>query len=247
MAATTPGRLHGGLATSLLPLLALIAGVLSFTSPCTLPLIPGYLGYMSGVSSARGRVLGAAALFVLGFSIVFTGLGAVASVIGVLLLTHRVLLERVAGATIVVLGLFVLGLARPAFLLRDERPLLSRTRPGPGGALLLGVAFALGWTPCVGPVLSAILLLASSQATLASGALLLLLYSLGLGVPFLAAAVLLDRFHGIGSWLQRRAPILNAAGGALLIAMGALVLVGQLQQVLSPALELYTRLRWPPI
>jgi cytochrome c-type biogenesis protein len=202
---------------------------------------------MSGVSSARGRTLGAAGLFVLGFSVVFTGLGAVASVVGVILLSHRLLLERIAGATIILLGFFVLGLARPAFMLREERPLLSRTRPGPGGALMLGVAFALGWTPCVGPVLSAILLLASSQETLTSGALLLLLYSLGLGIPFLAAALLLDRFHVVGSWLQRRGPLLNAAGGALLIAMGALVLLGQLQQVLSPALELYTRLRWPPI
>jgi cytochrome c-type biogenesis protein len=233
--------------TPLLPLLALVAGILSCSSPCTLPLIPGYLGYMSGVSSARGRALGAALLFVLGFSIVFTALGAAASGLGALLLEHRAVIEKFAGAAIILLGLFVLGLVRPAVLLREARPLLARARPGPGGALLLGLAFAFGWTPCIGPVLAAILLLAGDQGTVASGAALLLLYSLGMGIPFVLAALFLDRFHGIARWLRGHGAALNAVGGLLLIAMGTLVLVGRLNEVLAPALGLYAQLRWPPI
>jgi cytochrome c-type biogenesis protein len=230
-----------------LPLLALAAGALSFSSPCTLPLVPGYLGYMSGVSSSRGRTVAAAGLFVIGFAVVFTSLGAVASELGSLLLLHRPLIEKLAGALIVVLGLFVLGLAPLPFLMREGRPFLDRIRPGPSGALLLGAAFAFGWTPCVGPVLGSILLLASGQRTVAAGALLLFLYSLGLGLPFLAAALFLDRFRSVSAWLRRHAAPINAAGGLLLVAMGALVFLGRLDQVLSPALELYARLKWPPI
>jgi len=235
------------LAPSLLALLAVAAGVLSFSSPCTLPLVPGYLGYLSGVSSRRGRALGAAALFVLGFSLVFTALGAGASSVGALLAGHRVLLDRVAGALIVFLGLLVMGLIRVPLLMREGRPLLGHVRPGPSGALLLGVAFAVGWTPCVGPVLGAILSLAVTQATALAGALLLFLYSLGLGLPFLAAAVCLERFRALGGWLRRHALAIDATGGLLLVAMGVLVFTDRLNQVLAPALELYAQLRWPPI
>jgi cytochrome c-type biogenesis protein len=230
-----------------LPLLAVLAGLLSFSSPCTLPLVPGYLGYMSGVSSSRGRTLGAAALFVTGFSLVFTALGAGASSLGALLIEHRLLLERIAGALIVLMGLLLLGLLRPSFLLREGRPLIERVQPGPSGALFLGVAFAVGWTPCVGPVLGSILLLAGGQGTLTAGALLLFLYSLGLGLPFLAAALFLDSFRSVSGWLRRHSTAVNTTGGALLVVMGALVFLGQLTQVLSPALELYARLKWPPI
>ena len=230
-----------------LPLLALAAGALSFSSPCTLPLVPGYLGYMSGVSSRRGRALGAAGLFVIGFAIVFTALGAVASELGAALLEHRPLIAKLAGALIVLLGLFVLGLAPLPFLMREGRPFMERVRPGPSGALLLGAAFAFGWTPCVGPVLGSILLLAAGQRTLAAGALLLFLYSLGLGLPFLAAALFLERFRTVSGWLRGHSAAINATGGLLLIAMGVLVFTGRLTEVLSPALELYVRLKWPPI
>jgi cytochrome c-type biogenesis protein len=230
-----------------LPLLAVLAGVLSFSSPCTLPLVPGYLGYMSGVSSSRGRTAGAAALFVTGFAVIFTALGAGASMLGVLLLEHRLLLEKAAGILIVVLGLFVLGLVRLPLLMREGRPLMERVRPGPSGALLLGVGFAFGWTPCVGPVLGSILVLAGGQGTATAGALLLLLYSLGLGVPFLAAALFLDRFAAASGWLRRHALAVNSTGGLMLVAMGALVFLGQFASVLSPVLELYARLKWPPL
>jgi cytochrome c-type biogenesis protein len=230
-----------------LPLLALAAGVLSFSSPCTLPLVPGYLGYMSGISSGRGRTVAAAGLFVIGFAIVFTSLGAVASELGAALLLHRPLIEKLAGGLIVILGLFVLGLAPLPFLMREGRPLMELVRPGPSGALLLGAAFAFGWTPCVGPVLGSILLLASGQRTVAAGALLLFLYSLGLGIPFLVAALFLDRFRSVSGWLRRHAVVINAIGGVLLVVMGALVFLGRLTEFLSPALELYARLKWPPI
>lgn len=230
-----------------LPLLALAAGVLSFSSPCILPLIPGYVGYMSGVAGSRGRTLGAAVLFVLGFTLVFTALGAAASSIGSLLNVHRVLLEQVAGVLIVLLGLFLIGVVRIPMLLREGRPLLSWAKPGPGGALLLGIGFAFGWTPCIGPVLAAILLLASGQATVASGTLLLLLYSIGLGVPFLVAALLLERLRSVRRWLTRQGRAIEVAGGVLLVLMGVLMFTDRLDQVFAPALALYSQLRWPPI
>jgi cytochrome c-type biogenesis protein len=233
-------------AAALIPL-ALLAGVLSFSSPCTLPLVPGYLGYMSGVSASRGRTVGSAALFVAGFAIVFTLLGAAATSLASLLQAHRVLLDRLAGVVIVVLGLFLLGLVRVPLLMREGRPLLERVRPGPSGALFLGIAFAVGWTPCVGPILGGILLLASSQRTANQGALLLLVYALGLGLPFLGAALFLDRFRAVAAWLRRWTSPINAAGGALLIAMGVLVFTERLQALLAPALALYARLGWPPI
>jgi cytochrome c-type biogenesis protein len=230
-----------------LPLLALAAGVLSFSSPCILPLIPGYLGYMSGVASTRGRTFGAAILFVLGFTLVFTALGAAASSIGSVLNLHRILLEQIAGALFIVLGLFLIGIIRLPLLLREGRPLLGWAKPGPGGALLLGIGFAFGWTPCIGPVLGAILLLASGQTTVASGTFLLLLYAVGLGVPFIVAALLLDRFQQFRRWLTRHGRVIDVAGGVLLIAMGVLMFTDRLDQVFAPALEIYSQLKWPPI
>src|SRR6266536_544333 len=231
-----------------LPLLALAAGVLSVSSPCTLALVPGYLGFMSGVSAGRGRTMLAATLFVVGFAFVFTFLGwAATSASSFLTGAGRDLLARIAGVLIIVLGLFVIGLVRLPFLMREGRPLLDRVRPGPAGALFLGVAFALGWTPCIGPVLGAILLLASGRGTAVQGAALLLVYSLGLGIPFLLAAAFLERFEGAAAWLRRRATPINAAGGVLLVAMGVLVFTGDLNRVLAPALDLYARLKWPPI
>lgn len=230
-----------------MPGLAVLAGLLSFTSPCTLPLVPGYLGYMSGVRSSRGRTAGSAALFVLGFALVFTALGAAASELGSLIFAHKLLLTRLAGIVIIAFGVMVLGLVRFSWTEREARPLLARVRPGPRGSLLLGVAFALGWTPCIGPMLGSILTLAASRTTLQGGVLLLLLYSLGLGLPFLGAAIFLDRFTGAARWVSARAQALNAVGGLLLIAMGILVLSGSLNSLLAPATDLYARSHWPPI
>jgi cytochrome c-type biogenesis protein len=231
----------------LLGLLAVVAGVLSFTSPCALPLVPGYLGYMSGVSASRGRTLASAGVFVAGFALVFTALGASASAAATLLADHRQLLDRVAGLVIIGLGLFLIGIVRLPLLMREGRPLLEHIRPGPEGALLLGIAFAFGWTPCIGPILGAILVLASTTATATEGAGLLLLYSLGLGIPFLLAALFLDRFRRVSAWLRRRLAVIDLVGGVLLVGMGVLVFSERLNAVLAPALDLYARLKWPPI
>ena len=217
--------------------------------------MPGYISFMSGVGAGRARALAASVLFVTGFAIVFTSLGAVASGIGQALLENRPFMQRLAGALIALMGLVLLAGSFPglgargplALLQREGRPLLERVRPGPPGAFFLGVAFAAGWTPCVGPVLGSILVLAGGRATLAEGAGLLFLYSLGLGVPFLAAALFLERFQGAGGWIRRHLGAVNGTGGLLLVGMGALLLAGRLDSVLAPALELYARLRWPPI
>lgn len=238
-----------------LPALALVAGVISFSSPCTLPLVPGYLSFMSGVGAGRGRTLAAAVLFVTGFAIVFTALGAAASGIGQALLENRPLLQRLAGALILVIGLALLAGSLPrlagrgplTLLQLESRPLLERVRPGPPGAFFLGIAFAAGWTPCIGPVLGSILLLAGARATLAQGAVLLLLYSVGLGLPFVLAALFLERFGAVGGWLRSHLGMVNTAAGLLLVGMGLLLLAGRLNAALAPALELYARLRWPPI
>ncbi len=228
-------------------LLALAAGVLSFTSPCTLPLVPGYLGYISGVSASRGRTLASAAVFVAGFALVFTALGATASAAAGLLAGHRQLLDRLAGVLIIGLGLFLLGLVPAPFLMGERRPLLRRVRPGPEGALLLGIAFAFGWTPCIGPILGAILTLAAATGTASQGALLLLVYSLGLGIPFLLAALFVDRFRAVSAWIRGRIGVIDGVGGVLLIGMGLLVFTERLNAFLAPALDLYARLRWPPL
>ena len=230
-----------------LAVLAVVAGVLSFTSPCALPLVPGYIGYMSGVSARRGRTLLSAAIFVAGFALVFTLLGAASSAAASLIAEHRQLLDRLAGIVIVLLGLFLLGLVPLPGLLRERRPLLEHVRPGPEGALLLGIAYAFGWTPCIGPILGAILALAAAEGTAHQGALLLLLYSLGLGIPFLLAALFLDRFRAVSSWIRRRAAVIDAAGGVLLVGMGVLVFSERLNAFLAPALDLYARLKWPPL
>ena len=146
-----------------------------------------------------------------------------------------------------VLGLIVIGLVPAPLLMREGRPLLERVRPGPAGALFLGVAFAFGWTPCIGPVLGAILTMASVQGSAPRAALLLLIYSLGLGIPFLLAAASLERFAGVSGWLRRHARPIDTVGGLLLVGMGVLVFTGDLNRVLAPALDLYARLKWPPI
>lgn len=244
---TPPDYLQTTLNPIALALLALVAGVLSFTSPCALPLVPGYLGYMSGVSASRGRTLASASVFVAGFALVFTGLGAGASAAAAVLAGHRQLLDHLAGLVIIGLGLFLVGLVRLPALMREGRPLLAHVRPGPEGALLLGIAFAFGWTPCIGPILGGILALASTSGTAGEGAALLLVYSLGLGIPFLLAAVFLDRFRSVSAWLRRRMRAIDLVGGVLLVGMGVLVFTEQLNAVLAPALDLYARLRWPPL
>ena len=228
------------------------AGVISITSPCCLPLLPGYLGYLTGMSSGaleanRRRTLAAALLFVAGFSLVFIALGATASVAGAMLQTNRLPLARIAGVFILAMG--------AVLLLEGRVGLLSRggdwSRWSAGGKLwtapLLGAAFAITWTPCIGPVLGAILTLAGSTASLQQGVVLLAAYSLGLAVPFVALSLSVPR---VRAWLQRvrRAPaIMQATAGAFLVVMGFLLITDRWLQLIAPVLSWYAQARWPPI
>lgn len=238
--------------------LAAVAGVVSFSSPCVLPLLPGYVSYVSGLSGERGsagastvvarrRVLLGAVLFVAGFSTVFTVLGTTASALGLLLRQNGDIINIVGGTIVVAMGLAMTGIVRIPLLQRQARLDLARFGSGPGSALPLGAAFAFGWTPCVGPVLASILTTAASTADLGRGALLLLTYSLGLGLPFLALATGVARGRDRFGWLRKHSRRLEAAGGLALAATGVLMITGGWTAVMSRMLAFYARLGWPPI
>lgn len=212
---------------------AFAAGMVSFLSPCVLPLVPGYVSYVAGGSAARERADAtmAAALgvsFVLGFSTVFVLLGASATALGQILLTYRYPLNLVSGGIVIVFGLLLLGLLRPMWLMRDRR--FHVTIPGgrPISAYVLGVAFAFGWTPCIGPILGAILTLSAASATVAGGAALLGAYSLGLGIPFVASAIFTDRLTGRLRTIGRAGRILQFASGGIMVLVGVAMITGQL-------------------
>jgi len=208
--------------------IAFAAGLLGFLSPCVVPLIPGYLSFVSGLSLGEmareerrrhaGRVLGATALFVLGFAIIFTGLGASASLLGGFVMANRLLLSRIGGALVIALGLAVL-LKVPA-LVRERRFHLTRRPLGMVGAVPVGMAFGFAWTPCVGPVLAAVLTLAATEQDAGRGALLLFTYALGLGLPFLASALLLTLAFDSMAWLRRYSRPITALSGVFLVIMG---------------------------
>jgi cytochrome c-type biogenesis protein len=231
--------------------LAFVAGTVSFTSPCCLPLMPGYLAYVSGVSAAeagnRRRVLGSALLFVLGFAAVFTALGASASAFGGFLLSHLPVLVRISGAFVILMGLAMLGVPRVPFLFREARVDMSRIRSGPAGAIPLGMAFAFGWTPCVGPVLGGILTAAAVTQTVWKGTFLLLVYSLGLGLPFLLLALASSKAERAVRFLRRHGVAIERTGGVLLVGMGVLLVTGSWQQLFTPLIRWFSRNGWPPI
>ncbi|MCC6173681.1 MAG: cytochrome c biogenesis protein CcdA [Chloroflexi bacterium] len=214
---------------------AFAAGLLSFLSPCVVPIVPGYLSLVSGVAIGSApctprqteRVTIASVLFVLGFSLVFVTLGAAASVLGGYFEGLKPGLARVAGLLMIVMGLFVLGVVRLPFLYRERRFQFIDRPYGPLGTVLIGMAFGLGWTPCIGPVLGSILLYAGAVETARDGALLLLAYSLGLGVPFVLAALALSRAINALGWARRHMPVLNAASGGLLVVLGLLFVSNQ--------------------
>ncbi|HEX2063734.1 MAG TPA: cytochrome c biogenesis protein CcdA [Acidimicrobiales bacterium] len=238
----------------LLPFLAVLAGVLSFSSPCCLPLIPGYLSYVSAIPvSELGRVearrvtLRAALLFVAGFTVVFTLLGVSFAFAGAVLLRQLPLIVRMAGGVIIVMGLAMMGLLRIPFLYRERRFDMSRIPQGPGGAFALGMAFAFGWVPCIGPILATILATAAAAQTAAWGAVLLVLYSLGLGVPFVALALGFQRARGSLEWLRRHGRGIEVAGGALLVGIGVLFVSGAWRTFFIPLQRYFARWGWPPI
>jgi cytochrome c-type biogenesis protein len=211
------------------------AGVISFLSPCVLPLVPGYVSYVAGdalaVSGEPVRPIAALRLalcFVLGFSTVFVMLGASATSIGQLLLAYRYEANLVGGAIVVVLGLFMVGLAKLPWLQRELR-LHPNLRGGrPIAAYVIGIAFAFGWTPCIGPVLGAILTTSAVAATVPQGITLLTFYSIGLGLPFLAAAVFTDSLMLRLGGLRRLGRTLQLGAGVIVAAMGAAMLTGEL-------------------
>jgi cytochrome c-type biogenesis protein len=227
----------GGVDTTVLA--AFAVGFVSFISPCVLPLVPGYLSAVSGVSLSEikdgdnrlRRVMLPAAVFCLSFTIVFVALGMTATGLGSVLRDGRGTLDKVAGAVIIALGVFFLLTPFVDRLNREWRPEALISRAGSGGPLVAGAAFAFAWTPCVGPTLGSILTAASVSDTVAKGGILLLFYSLGLAVPFLLTAVAFTRATSAFRWLRDRYLLVTAVSGAVLIAMGVLLFTGELTQL----------------
>ena len=232
---------------------ALIAGLVSFLSPCVLPLVPPYLIYLTGATiehvaneeaaaSSKRAVMLSALLFVLGFSTVFVALGASASLIGGLIRAWSAELSILAGIVIIVMGLHFLGLTRIGLLMREGR--LPIPKPvGLWGAYVMGLAFAFGWTPCIGPILAAILSIAAAEATVARGAGLLAVYSAGLGIPFLVAAFMVERFAALFARMKTHLATVERAMGVLLIVTGVGFLTGTVSNVSVWLLETFPSLQ----
>ena len=237
-----------------LPLLAVVAGFVSFSSPCCLPLIPGYLSYVSalpvaelGQAAARRVTLRAAVLFVAGFSTVFTLLGAGATLVGSALLRNQDVVVRWFGGFIIALGLVNMGVLRIPLLQRERRLDLARVPRGPAWAFPMGMAFAAGWAPCIGPVLATILTTAAVAGSVWWGAILLALYSAGLGIPFVLLALGFRRAEGSLAWLRRHGRQVEVLGGALLVAVGVLFVTGRWTPLFRPMQRWFAELGWPPI
>lgn len=234
---------------------ALLAGVLSFSSPCCLPLMPGYIAFISSVGEqqtpvdkpTRRRAVLAALLFVVGFALVFTALGASAAFFGGFLVRHRDGLIRIGGVFVIVFGLATMGVFRVGWLMQERRFPLHRMRSGPAGALPLGMAFAIGWTPCIGPILATILTVASAAGSALWGASLLLVYSFGLGIPFILLAFGMSGTNRVAGWLRRHGRGVEIAGGTLLVFMGVMMITGYWLRLFIPVIRAFSRLGWPPI
>ena len=213
--------------------IALLAGLISFLSPCVLPLVPGYISMLSGASieelragagpELMSRIVRNSISFVVGFSIVFVTLGASATAVGKFLLAQRVVFNLVAGIIVILFGLHLTGLVKIPLLYRQARLETGAPRRGFAGAFLLGFAFAFGWTPCIGPILTAILALAAQRQTVFQGMFLLAVYSAGLAIPFLLTSVGLGKFLKIYGGFRKHLQTVEVASGVLLIALGVLM------------------------
>lgn len=237
-----------------LPLFAVVAGLISFSSPCCLPLLPGYLSYVSalpvselGDRQARMVTLRAALLFVAGFTVVFTILGVVAQLLGSVFLANGGPVVRWFGVPIVILGLSTMGVLRLPFLMKERRIDLARVPRGTAWAFPMGMAFAAGWAPCLGPVLATIYATAAVSGTAVWGAILLILYSIGLGVPFVALALGFNRAQRSLGWLRRNGRRIEIAGGALLVVVGLLFITGRWQGYFQPLQRWFAEHGWPPV
>jgi cytochrome c-type biogenesis protein len=229
LAADTQQTVLSGALLAAIPI-AMFAGLISFFSPCVLPLVPGYLSYVTGITGTdlgdarRGRMVVGASLFVIGFSAVFVSSGALFGNFGWMLQEHRQTLTRVFGAITIVLGVAFMGLVGGI----TQREFRFHVKPtmGLAGAPMLGVLFGLGWTPCVGPTLGAVQSLALTDASAGRGALLMVFYCLGLGLPFIVAAVAFRRTLGAFTWVKRHYAWVMRIGGGMLVAVGALLVTG---------------------
>ncbi|MEO5333043.1 MAG: cytochrome c biogenesis protein CcdA [Magnetococcus sp. YQC-5] len=220
---------------------AFLAGLLSFLSPCVLPLAPAYVSFMSGVSveqlrtgedSAQGWRAGWHSLFfVLGFSLVFISLGASATFMGKALLNHMSLLSKIGGGLIVVFGLHYMGVFRISLFNLEARFHLVKKPSGPMGSFLIGLAFAFGWTPCVGPILAGILALAGGQETISQGVGLLAVYSAGLGVPFIVTGLAINLFFGLFNRMRPHLRKIEMVSGALLVVVGVMIFFGDFNRL----------------
>jgi cytochrome c-type biogenesis protein len=232
---------------------AFVAGVLSFVSPCVLPLVPGYLSFISGVSveemrgpeartASRRQVFVASLAFVLGFSIVFILLGASASALGQFLGERLSLMGKIAGVLLVIFGLHTMGLLKISWLYTEKRIQTEQRPAGPLGAFLVGLAFAFGWTPCIGPILAGILAIAASKETVGMGVALLAVYSIGLGIPFLVTSLAVDSFFAAFAKIRRYYKAIEVTAGALLVVIGVLIFTNRftaIAQFLTPYLPVY--------
>jgi cytochrome c-type biogenesis protein len=227
---------------------AFLAGSISFLSPCVLPLVPGYVSFIAGQPDLRTRkvglrarsgALGLAACFVLGFASVFISLGAGASALGSLLLAWRAELNLLGGGVIILFGLVMLGLFRLPVMGRDTRFNLDIPGGRPFGAYILGLAFAFGWTPCIGPILGAILTLSASTGSLSDGIFLLVIYSLGLGVPFLLTALFTDAIAARIKTIGKAGRVLYLLAGGVMVLMGLAVMTGHMTRMAYWLLETF--------
>ncbi|MFC9504869.1 cytochrome c biogenesis CcdA family protein [Streptomyces sp. NPDC057002] len=236
-AATDPNQtvLNGALLAAL-PL-ALLGGLVSFFSPCVLPLVPGYLSYVTGVSGTdlaearRGRMVAGASLFVLGFTAVFVSTGAFFGFFGQTLQEHKDILSKVLGVFMILLGVFFMGLM--PWLTQREFRFHRKPVAGLIGAPLLGALFGIGWTPCIGPTLASVLVLSSDQGSAGRGALLTVAYCLGLGVPFVLAAVAFRKALGAFGWIKRHYVWVMRVGGTMMIVTGLLLLTGAWDRIVQ--------------
>ena len=234
-------------------LAAFFAGVLSFVSPCVLPLIPGYLSFVSGVtldemrgtsaagvrapSDVRRRAVVMSIAFVLGFSLVFISLGASATAIGSLLMEHLSILGKIAGVVIILFGLHMMGVLKIGMLYSEKRMQTSGKPAGFFGAMLVGIAFAFGWTPCIGPILAAILAVAAAQESVGEGVKLLAVYSAGLGVPFIATSLAINKFFAASARIRKHYHTIEVVSGVFMVVVGVLIFTNRftvIAQLLTP-------------
>ena len=230
-------------------LTAVAAGLLSFASPCVLPLVPAYLSFMTGVSvdgmrKATDDTIGWRAglhslAFVVGFSTVFISLGASATFLGQFMLSNMLILSKVGGLLIIAFGLHYMGLFRVGFLNLEARFNIQRKPPGLVGAYLIGLAFAFGWTPCIGPILATILAVAGGQGSISEGIALLAAYSAGLGIPFILAGLAINHFFAFFTRIRAHMHKIEIASGLLLVVVGVMIFMGDFNRIATWIIELF--------